>query len=86
MLVISSPKPPPQKRWPQCVNDICSEVPMLRIRNDQHHGEGFGVSTVVLALSIWIEKKVCPMAKEIKEKYTDATGRQRLRLRHEFED
>ncbi len=46
----------------------------------------FGLSTVVLALSIWIEKKVCPKAKEIKEKYTDATGRQRLRLRYELED
>ncbi len=46
----------------------------------------FGLSIVVLALSIWIEKKVCPKAKEIKEAYTDSAGRQRLRLRYEFED
>ncbi len=46
----------------------------------------FTLSVLILAMSIWLDKKVVPKAREIKETYTDATGRQRLRLRYEFED
>lgn len=46
----------------------------------------FALSVVILAMSIWLDKKVVPKAKEIKETYTDTTGRQRLRLRYDFED
>ena len=46
----------------------------------------FALSLIILAFSIWLDKKVVPKAKEIRETYTDATGRQRLRLRYDFED
>ena len=46
----------------------------------------FALSVVILALSIWLDKKVVPKAKEIKETFKDTTGRQRLRLRYDFED
>ncbi len=46
----------------------------------------FALSSVILAMSIWLDNKVCPKPKEIKETYTDASGRQRIRLRYKFED
>ncbi len=46
----------------------------------------FALSAIILAMSIWLDNKVCPKPKEIKEPFTDAAGRQRMRLRYEFAD
>ena len=46
----------------------------------------FALSAMILVMSIWLDNKVCPKPKEIKEPFTDATGRQRIRLRYEFAD
>jgi len=43
-------------------------------------------AALTLFLSIWLERKLSPKPKEVKELYTDSQGEQKLRVKYEFAD
>jgi len=43
-------------------------------------------AALTLFLSIWLERKLSPKPKEVKELYTNSQGEQKLRVKYEFAD